>query len=289
MSDQICLFVSDLHGSLDRYRKLFRLIEQESPLAVFLGGDLLPSGLFNYLTRCDKHADFVDRVMGTGFARRRERLGAAYPHVFLILGNDDERREEISILKLAERKLWHYAHERCIQLGEYRVRGYSCIPPSPFFLKDWERYDVSHFVDVGCSSPEEGIYSVPFAREENRWRTIQLDLARLTANEPMERTIFLFHAPPYRTKLDRAGLDGQMIEHAPLDVHVGSIAIRRFIETRQPYITLHGHVHESASLTGAWQERIGETYCFSAAHDGPELAVVRFDLRHPEQAVRKLL
>jgi len=55
-------------------------------------------------------------------------------------------------------------------------------------------------------------------------------------------------------------------------------------------VTLHGHVHESARLTGAWQDRIGRTVCLSAAHDGPELALVRFDLEparrgHPGTAV----
>jgi Icc-related predicted phosphoesterase len=78
------------------------------------------------------------------------------------------------------------------------------------------------------------------------------------------------------------------VDHAPLDVHVGSIAIRRFIEARQPRATLHGHVHESARLTGAWQERIGRTVCLSAAHDGPELALVRFDLENPAAARREL-
>ena len=89
--------------------------------------------------------------------------------------------------------------------------------------------------------------------------------------------------------LDRAALDGVAVEHAPLDLHIGSIAIRRFIEARQPRLTLHGHVHESARLTGAWQQRIGRTLCLSAAHDGPELALVRFDLDDPDQATRELL
>ena len=41
----LCFFVSDLHGRRDRYRKLFREIEAKPPAAVFLGGDLFPSGL----------------------------------------------------------------------------------------------------------------------------------------------------------------------------------------------------------------------------------------------------
>ena len=98
--------------------------------------------------------------------------------------------------------------------------------------------------------------------------------------------MFLFHTPPHETKLDRAALDGKMVDHVPLDLHVGSIAVRRFIEARQPLLTLHGHIHESARLTGSWRDRIGRTHLFSAAHDGPELALVRFDLEHPEGATR---
>ncbi len=103
------------------------------------------------------------------------------------------------------------------------------------------------------------------------------------------RAVMLFHTPPYDTNLDRAATDGMMVDHVPLDLHVGSIAVQRFIEKRQPLLTLHGHIHESARLTGSWRDRIGGTHMFSAAHDGPELCVVRFDLEHLESAERTLL
>jgi Icc-related predicted phosphoesterase len=80
-----------------------------------------------------------------------------------------------------------------------------------------------------------------------------------------------------------------MIDGVPLDPHVGSIAIRRFIEERQPRLTLHGHIHESARLTGAWADRIGATRLLSAAHDGPELSLVRFDPAAPAEATRALI
>jgi Icc-related predicted phosphoesterase len=111
----------------------------------------------------------------------------------------------------------------------------------------------------------------------------------LVGDEDLSMAIMLFHAPPYQTKLDRAALDGKFIDHVPIDVHVGSIAIRRLIESRHPLVTLHGHVHESTRLTGSWMERIGRTCCFSAAHDGPELAVVVFDPERLETAARILL
>jgi Icc-related predicted phosphoesterase len=105
----------------------------------------------------------------------------------------------------------------------------------------------------------------------------------------LDDVIVLFHAPPYDTALDRAALDDTWVDHVPMDVHVGSIAIRRFIEARKPRITLHGHVHEAPRLTGRWQEKLGPTRAFTAAHDGPELAVVRFDPDHPGAATRELL
>ena len=72
-----------------------------------------------------------------------------------------------------------------------------------------------------------------------------------------------------------------------MDVHVGSIAIQRFIKTKQPLLTLHGHVHESAQITGWWNEKVERTYSFTAAHDGPELAVVRFDTDTSEECDKR--
>ena len=255
---------------------------------MFLGGDLLPSG-FGLASAEDGVEDFVADVLLPGFATLAERLGDRYPAVFLILGNDDPRVEEAALLDGPGARLWHYAHGRRIPWGAIAVCGYSCIPPTPFRLKDWERYDVSRFVDPGCSSPEEGWRTVAVDEHEVRYGTIQGDLETLAGGEDLERAIVLFHCPPYKGLLDRAALDGRMVDHAPVDVHVGSIAVRRFIERRAPLLTLHGHVHESARLTGEWRERIGRTHAFSAAHDGPELALVRFDPDDLENATRELI
>ena len=115
------------------------------------------------------------------------------------------------------------------------------------------------------------------------------DLEILTENEDLSNAIFLFHSPPYKTNLDRAALDGVNVDHVPMDVHVGSIAIKRFIEDKQPYITLHGHIHESTRLTGLWKEQIGNTISFNAAHDGPKLSLIIFDLENVLEATRLLI
>ena len=280
-----CFFVSDLHGSHGRYTKLFTAIEHEKPRAVFLGGDLLPHHWAEHLAG----GDFIEEIMVAGFVSLREKLADEAPRVFVILGNDDDRASEQVFIEGEEAGLWSYAHERWGSLDSHPVVGYAYVPPTPFLLKDWERYDVSRFTDAGCVSPEQGQRTVAVDPDEIRFGTIAADLLRLTKDRDLEDTVCLFHSPPYRTDLDRAALDGRTVDHAPLDLNVGSIAIQRFIEDRQPLLTLHGHIHESPRLTGNWRQKIGRTHAFTGAHDGRELALVRFDLDDLDNATRELL
>jgi Icc-related predicted phosphoesterase len=280
----VCFFASDLHGNIDHYDTLFEVAEEERPKTIFLGGDLLPHH-WSQLT----DGEFIDEVLVAGFAALSEKLGEDAPRVIMILGNDDDRASERIIIEGDEEGRWSYAHERWLSIGSYSVLGYAYVPPTPFLLKDWERYDVSRFTDAGCVSPERGQRTVPVDPDEVRFGTIADDLVRLTKDRNLESTVCLFHSPPYRTDLDRAALDGRTVDHAPLDVHVGSIAIQRFIEDRQPLLTLHGHIHESPRLTGNWRQMIGRTHAFTAAHDGPKLALVRFDLDDLDSATRELI
>jgi Icc-related predicted phosphoesterase len=285
----ICFFASDLHGREDRYQKLFHAVEKEKPAAVFLGGDLLPSGLGALAGVKTAYDNFFESVVVAGFARLRKNLGSFYPSVFIILGNDDGKFEEQRVEELEKMALWRHAHGKCISWDTYFIYGYAYVPPTPFMLKDWERYDVSAYLDPLCVSPEEGWHSTPVPKPVLRHETIQNDLQKLVQMPDLSRTILLFHTPPYNTGLDRAALDGKKVDHVDLDVHVGSIAVRRFIESKQPLLTLHGHVHESARMTGTWKEQIGRTFAFSAAHDGHELALIRFDLENLDDATRELL
>jgi len=287
----VCFFTSDPHGRPERYEKLWRAAAREKPAAIFLGGDLLPHA-YARRTGPAGDGDFVQDFLAGGFRRLRGRLGRRSPRVFLVLGNDDGRLDEPVFRDLEGEGLWEYVHGRKVAFGDHPVFGYACVPPTPFRLKDWERYDVSRYVPPGALSPEEGTRTVPVADNEIRYATIAEDLEKLAAGEGMERALFLFHGPPHETKLDRAALDGKSVDHVPLDLHVGSIAVRRFLEKRQPLLSLHGHVHESARITGSWRDRIGRTHLFGGCHDGPELALVTFDLDDLDDldaATRRLL
>jgi hypothetical protein len=205
------------------------------------------------------------------------------------MGNDDPRKYEHLFMKADNAGLLDYIHQKTISYKKMYITGYSFVPPTPFQLKDWERYDVSQYIDVGAVSPEQGRRTIDVPLDEIKYSTIAEDLEKLSKQSPAKNTIYLFHSPPYHSFLDRVDLHGKKVDHAPMDIHVGSIAIQRFIKTHQPLLTLHGHVHESAHITGWWKEKVERTYSFTAAHYGPELAVVRFDTNHLENATRELI
>lgn len=280
-----CFFVSDLHGKIDRYEKLIDKIKKELPDILFIGGDILPN-FSSYVTA--EFDDFIKDYLIPKFEELKYELKNQYPKVCIILGNDDPKVEENKIITGQELKLWEYLHNKKVIFKGYTIYGYANIPPTPFLLKDWERYDVSRYVDPGCVHPTEGKRSIE-ENEDIEYATIYKDLTLLTDQDNLEKAIFLFHSPPYKSNLDRADLDDVIIDHVAPDVHVGSIAIQRFIQEKQPLLTLHGHIHESSRITGYWKDKIDKTFMFSAAYELPELAIIIFDLNHLDEANRMLL
>ena len=279
-----CFFVSDLHGFTDRYTKLLNEIRKETPDVVFFGGDLLPHGL----RKTGNFDNFVSDFLIPKFVSLKKELKNRYPEIFLILGNDDFRSEEKKIIEAGSLGIWQYIHYKKAEFKDYKIFGYTYVPVTPFGIKDWEKYDIGIKVRPGCLPLEQGFRTVPPAYDiENS--TIKNDINKLTKGEELSQSVFIFHSPPYNTYLDRAALDGLLADNLPMDVHVGSVAIRQFIEEKQPLLTLHGHIHESTRLTGFWKQQFGKTISFNASHDGPELCIVKFDIEEPENAERVLL
>ncbi len=62
--------------------------------------------------------------------------------------------------------------------------------------------------------------------------------------------------------------------------------MRRWIEERQPLLTLHGHIHESPVLSGHWAERIGNTICVNPGAAGdPTLQAAIFETTRLPQSL----
>lgn len=72
----------------------------------------------------------------------------------------------------------------------------------------------------------------------------------------MERAIFDFHDPPYGSMLDYAPVLKDMRQSAGETEHVGSKAVAQKIMQYQPFLGLHGHIHESRAA-----QKLGRTFC----------------------------
>lgn len=84
---------------------------------------------------------------------------------------------------------------------------------------------------------------VPFAftQEMMLSDSIQKDLKGILFTTKPKKTVYVMHTPPYETNLDLVGKNW----------HIGSMAVKMFIEERQPYLTLHGHIHETVAVSGS--------------------------------------
>jgi Icc-related predicted phosphoesterase len=259
-------FTSDLHGQGALYEQLVALTATRRPRAVVIGGDLCP------------HAAGVDgvahqRVFLQGFLvefARRLREGSPHTDLLLLMGNDDWSAN-LDCLESHHGGLWHHLHDRVLNIGDVRVGGLSWVPITPFLLKDWERWE-----DGEAEAPArlDGWVSRQGLREEFRFDaesrspTIQEALESLGARCVPGRTLFVLHSPPRETRCDMMGAGR----------HVGSRAIRRFIESHQPPLVLSGHIHESPRVSHSFRDEIGETVIVNPGQFGtPQLCGVWFD------------
>jgi uncharacterized protein len=110
-------------------------------------------------------------------------------------------------------------------------------------------------------------WSNPTPWETHREESEEALMARMDrlvpAHDGGEGLLLNFHVPPHGTNLDVcAALDDDhkvvVRSGVPLMTSAGSVSTRHFIETRQPVLSLHGHIHESKGA-----ETIGRTPCLN--------------------------
>lgn len=271
-------FTSDLHGHAALFEQLDGLVRSEALDLLILGGDLFPDG-------------DIDDPLGTQTAWVQEnflprivrwRRQAPAMHILCILGNHDWLCTRRLLATPAEpvNRVVLLDHRQSWVRDGLSFLGFSYTPPTPYWVKDFERLD--------CTSdplPETGgaIWSdehrggIGQAPEEHFHNNLSLDAELAEAGDVAVPWIFVCHAPPYDTKLDR-------LPH--LEYPVGSRAVRRFIESRHPALSLHGHIHESPEVTGEYRERIGATLCVNPGQSKTRLHAVLLDLRDPAASMR---
>jgi Icc-related predicted phosphoesterase len=171
----------------------------------------------------------------------------------------------------------------------YELIGYPFVPPTPFRPKDYEKMDdlepawppqknPSYIRSSDQTDQLTPIDPYLFLRQRE---TIREDLDRLPKPLHQKRAIYIMHSPPFGTRLD-------LIQGGK---SAGSHSIKAFIEEHQPLLTLHGHIHESPDLSGAYFDRIGETLSINpgqsawTGRDFLKLHAVTFEMEKVEETM----
>lgn len=266
-------YCSDLHGDEAQYERLDALAGKLRPQVVILGGDMLPDdSALDPKTMGRGQPAFVRDRFRTHVASIREKSGCR--EVLCIFGNHDwgssvsatKELEKEGLLKVLE-------PERPVSIDGLNFLGYSCTPPTPWFVKDFERLDIP-----GDRPPLLGgaRWDARFGRPSTHGatylytntKTIADDMAEL--KPPADPWVFVAHSPPHASKLDRFYDDQAW----------GSKAIRAAIEKHQPLLSLHGHIHESPDVSGDFQDRLGKTVAVNPGQSRTRLqyAVIEIDV-----------
>lgn len=173
-------------------------------------------------------------------------------NLYVIIGNDDSDKVELYLQSLHEEGTITYLNNSAADMGNGRtIFGYP-------YVKKNERY-----VDWWHKSEEE----------------IREDLARVAGAMDPQKTIYLFHTPPYGCNLDLAYNEE----------HIGSSAVREFLhqvgKSGKETISLHGHVHEAAAKTGTIVNRFGSVYSFNpgAMHSESKFSAVIVNMDNPAE------
>ncbi|MEK6643362.1 MAG: metallophosphoesterase [Planctomycetota bacterium] len=273
------LYTSDLHGSEPHYARLIALAGRVKPDVVILGGDLLPDDLSTQPSKMGVgQPQWVRKEFRKSIVALRDASGAK--HVLVIFGNHDWASSVTAMKELATEGLLTVLDlKSSIAVSGLNFLGYSCTPPTPFYVKDFERLDMPGDIppllggarwDPRFSRP--GTHGA--AHIYSTYPSLADELASL--KPPPAPWVFVAHAPPFDS-----GLDKMYSQQC-----AGSKAIRTAIETHQPMLSLHGHIHDSPKVTGQYQSKIGKTIAANPGQSGALLHHLIIDVDVSTGAVR---
>lgn len=294
MSQQYtCMSVADIHGNKTQYEKIKQTVKERNVSFVFLCGDILPKtgGTWtpeNKIRTIQMQADFVNEY----FLQYLAELGEL-AQVYAIFGNDDFK-SNYHIVRDADIPNVTFLDNVVARLpmgdDEVYVAGYPYVGVTPFLHKDWEAWDdrvgdVPHklYRTDGYTSGNSMHIAVDL---QDTTRTIADDLEKLSQISDPTKTVYIFHEAPYDTPLDMIASDNKYIKDDLM--HIGSKAMRAFIEQKQPLVTMHGHIHETYDESGDFKWQTGASVSLTAANDfsKDELKYVVFPLFNPAAAKR---
>jgi Icc-related predicted phosphoesterase len=269
------VYTSDAHGDLELYRAAGEAALNTKADALIFGGDLCPG------TPSPRHIDlpqsqpaFLLEQLAPLVEEWKNNLPAMATCV--IPGNDDCGTILAALEEMETRKLLVNLHQKKVALHNFELIGLAFVPPTPFSFKDFERRDTpqSPGMEPQLARPvlatADGFKTIEdFDAYLDSQPTIEEELGRLNPERP-RKTVAVMHAPPFGTRCDVL-FNGE---------HIGSRAIRQWIEQHQPLLTLHGHIHESPKQSGSFFDRIGSTLVINPGASGRRPHLVHIDLEN---------
>ena len=268
-------FVSDIHGSETCFRKLVNAGKFYGVEVLIMGGDLAGKEMVPIVDGSARFrgSDFAFKNDGEleDFERRVAAVGgytlrtdAAF--VERLKTDQDLAERTMRELIVARTEAWvELARERLEGTGIRLLLGLGnddfeeLIPhldDGPVAYAKDGTTDLGDFdlVSLGWSNPTPWHTNRECSEDE-----LTEKLAAAINGADPARTIFNIHVPPYDCGLDLVprldeSLQIQLVGGQPDMVPVGSTAVAEAIETHQPVLSLHGHVHQGRGST-----RIGRT------------------------------
>lgn len=275
-------FATDVHGSERTWRKFLNAGKFYEADVLVMGGDIIGKmaipiiregpdryratlqGTVEHLEGESALKSLQDRIGLLGFYSKimdedEYRDLAAHPEAVDLLFHQLARQRLESWIELADQRL-NGTGIKCYVTGgndDYADVLQVLKDSSAQSIIDCESRMVSidedhTMISIGLSTPTP--WKTPReVSEEDLWNEIE----RMAGEVPEYGTsIFNFHDPPNDSTLDTCPMldwstdpptpivkAGQMVMHG-----AGSKSVRRAIETYQPMLSLHGHIHESPAI-----------------------------------------
>jgi hypothetical protein len=153
-----------------------------------------------------------------------ERLAGTGIKVYMAPGNDDVM--EVDAIIGSSNAIENCA-DKVVMVGEHEMVTYCWANPTPW------------------NTPRE-------KTDEEMEPMLEALIGKVKKSD---WAIFNFHAPPYGYALDLAPeLTKDLIQAMDRKIHVGSRAVAKMIQKYQPFLSLHGHIHESRGI-----QKLGKT------------------------------
>jgi Icc-related predicted phosphoesterase len=284
-ADELAIFfATDIHGSNACFKKFINAGKFYGVKVLILGGDVtgkmvVPIAQQSDGTHLTSFAGKEVRLEGaeavTDFVRRISDMGF-YPSVmseeeFRDVKAKPERQEEL-FHTLIRKRLEEWVYFAQPRLADSGTRCFAAPGNDDGFFVD-EIIQSSGVIELlemrviqldGMEVLSTGWSNQTPWHTERECTEPELKDRLMTMIGQMkapERAIFNIHVPPHKTNLDQCPqLDDQLRPVSdggnPVMTSAGSTAVRELIETYQPVLGLHGHIHEGRGKT-----RIGRTTC----------------------------